>query len=112
MGYHGYVAVQSRGTIAIPAELRRRYHLDSPGAQVEITELANGVWEIRPAVAVSADQAWFWSPEWQQMEREADEDIAAGRDRRFDSDEEFLAWVQETIDTLDAEDQTSGRPAS
>ena len=26
-----------------------------------------------------ASQAWFWTPEWQQMEREADEDIAAGR---------------------------------
>ena len=26
-----------------------------------------------------ADQAWFWSQRWQQMEREADEDIAAGR---------------------------------
>ncbi len=25
------------------------------------------------------DQAWFWSEEWQHREREADEDIGAGR---------------------------------
>lgn len=25
------------------------------------------------------DQAWFWTPEWQAKEREADEDIKAGR---------------------------------
>ncbi|MFD8967726.1 hypothetical protein ACFV0C_22480 [Streptomyces sp. NPDC059568] len=25
------------------------------------------------------DQAWFWTPEWQESEREASGDIAAGR---------------------------------
>ena len=35
--------------------------------------------ELVPVVAVPADQAWFWSERWQQMEREADADIAAGR---------------------------------
>jgi hypothetical protein len=37
------------------------------------------------------EQAWFWTPEWQAKEREADEDIAAGRVEHFDSDEAFLA---------------------
>lgn len=36
-------------------------------------------------------QAWYWSPAWQQAEREASEDIAAGRVERFESDETFLA---------------------
>jgi hypothetical protein len=36
-------------------------------------------------------QAWFWTPEWQAKEHEADEDIAAGRMEVFYSDEEFLA---------------------
>ena len=35
------------------------------------------------------DQMWFWTPQWQQMEREAEEDIAAGRVERFDSDKDF-----------------------
>ena len=28
---------------------------------------------------IPKDQAWFWTPEWQAKEREADEDIRMGR---------------------------------
>ncbi|NJD28919.1 MAG: AbrB family transcriptional regulator [Chloroflexi bacterium] len=74
-----YVAVQSRGTIALPAALRRRLHLDRPGAQVELVERDDGRIELRPLLPVPADQAWFWTERWQAMEREVDEDVAAGR---------------------------------
>ena len=34
----------SRGSITLPADVRRRYHLDEPGAQVEvIAALAEGL---------------------------------------------------------------------
>jgi bifunctional DNA-binding transcriptional regulator/antitoxin component of YhaV-PrlF toxin-antitoxin module len=85
MGFRGYVAVQSRGTIALPAELRRRYHLDEQGAQIEITERDDGVLELRPSLPVPADQRWFWTAEWQSKEREADEDLAASRVETFAS---------------------------
>jgi bifunctional DNA-binding transcriptional regulator/antitoxin component of YhaV-PrlF toxin-antitoxin module len=74
-----YVAVQARGTIALPAGLRRRLHLDEPGAQVAIVEREDGVIELRPALPVPADQRWFWTDRWQAMEREVDAHIAAGR---------------------------------
>ena len=45
--YHGYVGVQSRGTVALPPQLRRRLHLDQPGAQVEITERDGGGSRLR-----------------------------------------------------------------
>lgn len=41
------------------------------------------------------DQAWFWTDEWQAKEREADEDIAAGRTIRYESDEDFLAALRD-----------------
>ncbi len=74
-----FLAVQSRGTVALPAELRRRHHLDEPGAQVELVERDDGVIELRPTLPVAADQRWFWSERWQEMEREADADVKAGR---------------------------------
>lgn len=40
---------------------------------------------------IAGDQAWFWTPEWQAKEREADEDIVAGRVHEFDSTDAFLA---------------------
>jgi hypothetical protein len=54
-----------------------------------------------PRLAVSssrpADQAWFWRPEWQEGEREADEQIAAGQTTYFDSTEDFLAALDREI---------------
>jgi bifunctional DNA-binding transcriptional regulator/antitoxin component of YhaV-PrlF toxin-antitoxin module len=73
------VTVQSRGTVALPADLRRRLHLDQADAQVRLVEHEDGRIELIPVVAVPADQAWFWSERWQAMEREADADVAAGR---------------------------------
>jgi bifunctional DNA-binding transcriptional regulator/antitoxin component of YhaV-PrlF toxin-antitoxin module len=73
------LTVQSRGTVALPADLRRRLHLDREDAQVKLVELDDGRIELIPVVAVPADQAWFWTDRWQAMEREADADIAAGR---------------------------------
>ena len=40
---------------------------------------------------VPKDQEWYWSKQWQQWEREADADIAAGRTKKFDSMEELIA---------------------
>src|SRR5687767_3264032 len=73
------LAVQSRGTIALPPDLRRRLHVDQKNAQIELIERDDGRIELRPVVAIPADQAWFWTNRWQQMEQEADEDVAAGR---------------------------------
>ena len=51
---------------------------------------------------IDPTQAWFWTPEWQAKEREADEDIAAGRVTRFESDEAFLAALDARMKPLDA----------
>jgi len=83
--------VQKRGVLNLPAALRRRHHLDEAGAQVEILERDDGVIELRPQLAIPADQRWFWTQRWQNMEREADADITAGRIERFDSAEDFIA---------------------
>jgi AbrB family looped-hinge helix DNA binding protein len=88
-----FVALQRRGTIAIPADIRKRHHLDEPGAQVELIERPDGVIELRPQLPHPAEQQWFWTERWQQMEREADAEIAAGRLRTHESAEDFLAHL-------------------
>jgi bifunctional DNA-binding transcriptional regulator/antitoxin component of YhaV-PrlF toxin-antitoxin module len=94
--YH--VSVQSRGTIALPAELRRRHHLDEPGAQVQIIEHEDGRLELQPMLPIPADQRWFWTERWQAMEREADEDIAAGRVSPAMDVDEFLEGIRQIRD--------------
>ena len=88
---HVFLAPQKRGLIAFTPELRKRLRLDEPGAQLEVQELPDGTFRIRGAVAVPSDQAWFWTDRWQQMEREADLDIAAGRVKQYESVDDMLA---------------------
>ena len=87
---HTFVTVQSRGLIAIPTAIRRHFGLDQPGAQVEVIE-RDGEIILRPHVAVPADQAWFWTERWRQMEREANDAIAAGRVTVSEDIDELLA---------------------
>lgn len=91
---HEFVAVQKRGVITLPPVVRERLSLNTPGAQLEIVETDDGRFEIRGAIPVRADQAWFWTERWQRMERDADADLAAGNVTRSDS-------VDELIDELD-----------
>lgn len=82
------VITHRRGTISLPVELCIRRGLDE-----------DGVIELHPHQEVpDPDQAWFWTPEWQQMEREADEAIADGRVYRFDSTEEMMVWMRSVAD--------------
>jgi len=93
-GYRGYAAIQGRGTVALPAELRRKYRLDEPGAQLEITDRPDGVIELRPTLPVPVEDMWFWKPGHQAAEQEAEDDLAAGRYRDFEDAESFLADLE------------------
>lgn len=93
-----FVTVQTRGTLALPADVRRRHQLDKPGAQVEVVEREDGVIELHPQVAVPADQAWFWTERAQAREREVDALLAAGEVTTFDSDKDFLAHLGSLAD--------------
>ena len=87
------LTVQARGTVALPADLRRRLHLDAGDAQIKLIEREDGRIELVPVVAVPADQAWFWTDRWQAMEREADADIAAGRVIVVEGADELIAQL-------------------
>lgn len=88
-----FVTVQARGTLALPADVRRRYRLDEPGAQVEVVE-RDGLIELRPHVPVPADQQWFWTKRWQTREREADAHVTAGEVTTHGSAEDFMAHLE------------------
>ena len=42
----------------------------------------------------NCERAGFWFPEWQAGEREADEDIAAGRVSQFESVDEAIEHLR------------------
>lgn len=71
------VKVRSKHSVTIPAEVRKRVRLEI-GDRVEVAVDGDRI-VIRPVIEIPRDQAWYWTKAWQSKEREADEDIAAGR---------------------------------
>jgi bifunctional DNA-binding transcriptional regulator/antitoxin component of YhaV-PrlF toxin-antitoxin module len=80
--------LRARGQLTLPEEIRAAARLeDGDLLDAEITD--EGIL-LRPRKVIDATQAWFWAPEWQAGEREADADRAAGRVESFDSGEDFV----------------------
>ena len=80
-----YARIDARGSVTIPAAIRKALGL-RPGEQVRIeAEPKTGIITIHPQVSVDREQAWFWTPEWQKAEKEADKDIAAGKIKKMKS---------------------------
>ncbi len=83
--------VRGKGQITLPDGVRRAARL-SEGDYLEIS-VESGAVVMRPKKMIDADQAWFWSEEWQLGEREASDDIAGGRTRHSDSADEFIESI-------------------
>jgi len=65
------------GQITLPAPARRALRV-AEGDYVEVRVTEDSI-VLTPKKLVDQSQAYFWSPEWQAAEREASDDIAAGR---------------------------------
>ncbi len=87
--------------MTIPAAVREAARLEE-GDPVEV-EIVDGGILLRPMKVIDATQAWFWTPEWQAGERQADAEIAAGLGDRYESDEEFLAALRARMKPRDAD---------
>ncbi len=83
------VQLASNGRITLPGSIRRRVGLSEGDLlRVEIGE--DGRIILTPVVAVDRSQAYFWTPRWQQGEREAEEDLQAGRVSTFENVEDLI----------------------
>ena len=79
--------VTKRRQVTLPRALLEAAGLRE-GAALAVRLTDEGIL-IERAPEHDPDQAWFWTPEWQAKEREADADLAAGRFTIYHSDEEF-----------------------
>ena len=77
------VKLGARRQVTIPKEIIEQLGL-KPGDYVEVTR------KNRSIVITPSEDVWFWSKEWQEKEREADEDIKAGRVKRFKNVEDLI----------------------
>ena len=80
--------VTRHGQITLPASVRKRLGIEE-GDLVEI-EVEDEKAVLTPKKLVDKNQAYFWTRRWQEGEREADEDIKAGRVKTFNSVDELI----------------------
>ncbi|MBI2851814.1 MAG: AbrB/MazE/SpoVT family DNA-binding domain-containing protein [Chloroflexi bacterium] len=81
------------GQITLPKEIREKTNMQ-PGDFVEVELDEEGHIILTPKKLVDASQAYFWTEEWQKGERKADEDIKAGRVKRFKSAAEAVKYLE------------------
>jgi AbrB family looped-hinge helix DNA binding protein len=86
--------IRSNGQITLPASIRRRAKL-SEGDALEVVVEEDGSIRLVPQVLVDRSQAYFWTERWQEGEREAEEDLRAGRYKDFDDIESLLDELEE-----------------
>jgi bifunctional DNA-binding transcriptional regulator/antitoxin component of YhaV-PrlF toxin-antitoxin module len=80
--------LRAKGQLTLSDAIGKAAHLEE-GDMLEAEVTADGIL-LRPEKRTDAAQAWFWTPEWQEGEREADADRAAQRGESFGSGEQFI----------------------
>jgi AbrB family looped-hinge helix DNA binding protein len=88
------VTIRAKGQLTLPLGVRTAAHIEE-GDPLEVELTSDGIL-LRPKKLIDADQAWFWTPEWQAGEREASADISEGRTERHDSPEALLSSLAES----------------
>lgn len=84
--------IRGKGQLTLPESVRRAARLQE-GDYLEVSTRGGEI-VMRPKKLVDAEQAWFWTDAWQAGEREASEDIAAGRTTRSASAKEFVKDIE------------------
>jgi len=90
------VHVRRKAQVTLPLSVRKKLGIeegDYMDVQVRGSEVV-----MRPKKLINKDQAWFWTERWQQGEREADADIAAGRVHSFDTVNEAIAFLDKAAE--------------
>ena len=86
------IRVRKKHQITLPAAIREAAGVyEGDFLTAEVREDRTIV--LRPSRLVDADEAFFYTPEWQAGEREADEDIRLGRVYHFDNAEEAIDFL-------------------
>ncbi|MBI2908895.1 MAG: AbrB/MazE/SpoVT family DNA-binding domain-containing protein [Chloroflexi bacterium] len=86
------IQVRKKAQVTLPNSIRQALNIeegDFLDAAVKDGEIV-----LRVKKLVDKDQAWFWTRRWQEGEREADEDIRAGRVFSFPNAEEAIASLR------------------
>ncbi len=80
--------VSRNGQLALPPKIRRALQVRI-GDYVQMQVVGKSL-VLTPKKVIDKDQSYYWSKEWQAVEREADADIASGRVCRSETVDDLI----------------------
>ncbi len=83
-----YSKVTRHGQVTLPASIRKKLGIEEGDLVEVMAEDDRAV--LLPKKLIDASQAYFWTKGWQKAEKEASEDIKAGRVKTFDTVKELM----------------------
>lgn len=85
------VQIRKKAQLTIPQSVRQKLGIEE-GDFLDI-QVRSGEIVLKVKKLVDKEQAWFWTKRWQQGEKEAQEDIRAGRVHRFSNARSAVAFL-------------------
>jgi antitoxin MazE len=84
--------ITKKGQVSIPKEIREKLGL-KPGDRIEFI-IENGKLVGIPVMLVPKEQAYFWTKEWQALEKSTEEDKRKGKIHEFNNEDEAIEWLK------------------
>ena len=89
------IQVRRKAQVTLPQSVRQALNIEE-GDFLDVRVQDNEI-VLRVKRLVDKEQAWFWTKRWQEGEREAQEDIRAGRVHHFDSAKGAIAFLHKRL---------------
>ncbi|MEW6233548.1 MAG: AbrB/MazE/SpoVT family DNA-binding domain-containing protein [Chloroflexota bacterium] len=89
------IQVRKKAQVTLPQSVRQALNIEEGDFLDAVVK--DGEIVLRVKKLVDKEQAWFWTKRWQEGEREAEEDIHAGRIHSFDNAKEAIAFLHKRV---------------
>ncbi len=86
------IRVREKGQLTLPLSMRKELGIEN--GSVILSKIVDDTIVLVPQAMVDRGQAWFWKDRWQELEAEADRDVAEGRTTTFDSVEDLFHEIE------------------
>jgi len=78
--------------VTLPSEVIKKMKLQE-GDNLDI-DVEDDRIIIKPVLVINRSQSWFWTKEWQEMEKEADKDIKLGKIHKAKNVKELIKKLE------------------
>ena len=92
-GEHSITRMTRNGQVTLPATIRREANVEEGDILTVHLEADRIV--LIPKKLIDKSQAYFWTEDWQEAEKEAERDLAEGRVESYDTVNDLIAGLEQ-----------------